>query len=142
MNEIKDEVFIQAVQTPTEGMALLGKLTEAASPQAVYSQPVQLGDTTVITANAVSVALGFGLVGFVLGRKESGQEENQQERNEVNGGGGGGGFTRARPVAVISIRPEGVEVKPVIDVTQIGLALISAVGALFIASQKIKKMAK
>lgn len=142
MNEIKDAVFIQAVQTPTEGMALLRKLTEAASPQAVYGQPIQQGDTTVITANAMSVGLGFGLVGFVLGRKESSQEENQQERNEVNGGGGGGGFSRARPVAVVSIRPEGVEVKPVIDVTHIGLALISAVGAIFIASQKIKKVSK
>jgi uncharacterized spore protein YtfJ len=142
MNEIKDEVFVQAVQTPTEGMALLSKLTEAASPHAVYGQPVQQGETTVITANAMSVGLGFGLVGFVLGRKESGQEENQQERNEVNGGGGGGGFTRARPVAVISIRPEAIEVKPVIDVTQICLAFFSAFAAIFIASQKIKKMAK
>lgn len=142
MNEIKDEVFVQAVQTPTEGMALLGKLTEAASPLAVYGQPVQQGDTTVITANSVSVGLGFGLVGFVLGRKESAQDENQQERNEVNGGGGGGGFTRARPVAVVSIRPEGVEVKPVIDVTQICLAFFGAFGAIFVASQKIKKLAK
>jgi len=142
MNEIKEEVFVQAVQTPTEGMALLGKLTEAASPQAVYGQPVQQGDTTVITANAVSVGLGFGLIGFVLGRKESGQEENRQERNEVNGGGGGGGFTRARPVAVISIRPEGVEVQPVIDVTQICLAFFSVFGAIFVASQKIKKIVK
>jgi uncharacterized spore protein YtfJ len=142
MNAIKDEIFLKGVETPAEGLALLGQLTEAASPQAVYGQPVQQGDNIIIPANAVSVGLGFGLIGFVLGRKESGQEENQQERNEVNGGGGGGGFTRARPVAVISISPEGVEVNPVIDVTQICLAFFSAFAAIFVASKKIKRMAK
>ncbi|MBW6467397.1 MAG: hypothetical protein K0B06_12895 [Brevefilum sp.] len=142
MNAIKDEIFLKGVETPAEGLALLGQLTEAASPQAVYGQPLQQGDHTVIPANAVSVGLGLGLVGFVLGRKESGQEEHQQARQEVNGGGGGGGSSRARPVAVISIGPEGVEVKPVIDVTQICLAFFSAFAAIFIASKKIKKMAK
>ena len=142
MNAIKDEIFLKGVDTPVEGLALLSKLTEAASPQAVFGKPVQQGDTTLITASSVTVGLGFGMGGFVLGRTEAEQEEHQQARQEVNGGGGGGGSSRARPVAVISIRLEGVEVKPVIDVTQICLAFFSAFAAIFIASQKIKKMAK
>jgi uncharacterized spore protein YtfJ len=138
MTKLNNEIFLEAVNFPTEGLALLGKLTEAASPEAVFGKPIQQGDTTVITANTVNIGLGYGLGGFVMGRNEV----EKLERDEVNGGGGGGGGASARPVAVISIRPEGVEVKPVIDVTQIGLALISAVGALFIASKKIKKLAK
>jgi uncharacterized spore protein YtfJ len=138
MTKLNNEIFLEAVNFPTEGLALLGKLTDAASPEAVFGKPIQQGETTVITANTVNIGLGYGLGGFVLGRNEV----EKLERDEVNGGGGGGGASSARPVAVISIRPEGVEVKPVIDVTQIGLALISAIGALFIASKKIKKMAK
>ena len=138
MTKLNNEIFLEAVNFPTEGLALLGKLTEAASPEAVFGKPIQQGDTTVITANTVNIGLGYGLGGFVMGRNEV----EKLERDEVNGGGGGGGGASARPVAIISIRPEGVEVKPVIDVTQIGLALISAVGALFIASKKIKKLAK
>lgn len=140
MNAIKDEIFLKGVDTPAEGLALLGKLTEAASPQAVFGEPVQQGDTTVITASSVMVGLGFGMVGFVLGRTEAGQEEHHHARHEVNGVGGGGGGTTARPVAVISISPEGVEVKPVIDVTKICLAFFSAFAVIFVASKKMKKL--
>ena len=138
MTKLNNEIFLEAVNFPTEGLALLEKMTVAASPEAVFSKPIQHGETTVITANTVNIGLGYGLGGFVLGRNEV----EKLDRDEVNGGGGGGGGTSARPVAVISISPDGVEVKPVIDVTQIGLALISAVGAIFIASKKIKKLAK
>lgn len=44
------------------------------------------------------------------------------------GGGGGGGVSYERPVAVITIGPDGVKVQPVLDPTKIGLALIATVG--------------
>lgn len=138
MTEINNKIFLEAVHSPTEGLALLGKLTEAASPQAVFGKPIQQGDTTVITASTVNVGLGYGLGGFVLGRNEA----DQPERHEVNGGGGGGGSTRARPVAVISISPEGVKVEPIIDITKICLVFFSTFGALFVAIRKMKKMVK
>jgi uncharacterized spore protein YtfJ len=139
MNEIKDEIFLKAVHTPEEGKALLDKLTQAASPQAVFGDPIQQGDTTVVTANAVSIGLGFGMFGFVLERNEGQQEEQHTARNEVNGGGGGGGGTIARPVAVVSINPKGVKVTPVIDVTKICLAFFTTFAAMFIAIKKIAK---
>jgi uncharacterized spore protein YtfJ len=142
MNTIKDEIFLKGVDTPAEGLALLGKLMEAASPQAVFGEPVQQGDTTLITASSVTVGLGFGMGGFVLGRTEAGQEEHQQARQEVNGGGGGGGSSRARPVAVISISPQGVEVKPIVDVTKICLAFFSSFAAIFVAINKMKRMSR
>ena len=139
MTELKDEIYLKAVHTPAEGTELLSKITEAASPSAVYGEPIQQGDTTVITANSVSVGLGFGMFGFVLGRTEAGQEEHQQARQEVNGGGGGGGSTKVRPVAVVSIDPEGVKVIPVINVTKIVLAFFSTISAILIAIHKVKK---
>lgn len=145
MTEIKNEIFLDAVHFPTEGLTLLSKVTDAASPQAVFGEPVQQGDTTVITANSVNVGLGYGLGGFVLGR--SGSEHDK--RREVNGGGGGGGGSYARPVAVISISPDGVKVEPIIDVTKICLGFFSMFAAIFAAlvgrsavKRKIKKLMK
>ncbi len=96
----------------------------------------------MVTANAVSVGLGFGMFGFVLKRDENQPEEQRIARNEVNGGGGGGGSTMARPVAVISVNPHGVKVTPVVDVTKIWLAFFSTIAAIFIAINKIMKAAK
>jgi uncharacterized spore protein YtfJ len=93
----------------------------------------------VITANAVSVGLGFGMFGFVLDRNEAQQEEHQTARKEVNGGGGGGGSTRARPVAVVTINPQGVSVMPIVDVTKICLVFFTTFAATFIAIKKITK---
>lgn len=136
MSEVKSDIFLSAIETPAEGLALLSKLTDVASPGAVFGEPVQQGETTLITANSVTVGLGFGLGGFVLNR----QAEDPQERREVNGGGGGGGSTIAWPVAVISIRPEGVRVDPIIDITKVCLAFFSAFSAVLIALFKIKKI--
>jgi uncharacterized spore protein YtfJ len=46
-------------------------------------------------------------------------------------GGGGGGRVFSRPVAVIIAAPEGVRVEPVVDVTKIGLAALTAAGFMF-----------
>ena len=142
MKEIKDEIFLKAVHTPDEGRALLEKLTQAASPQAVFGEPIQQGDTTVVTASAVSVGLGFGMFGFALERNETQPESHDLARNEVNGGGGGGGSTLARPVAVISIDSHGVKVMPIVDVTKICLAFFSTFAAVLIAIKKMMKLTK
>jgi hypothetical protein len=42
------------------------------------------------------------------------------------GGLGGGGGAMGRPVAIIAIGPEGVTVKPVMDVTKVALAGLTA----------------
>ena len=145
MTEIKNEIFLDAIQFPTEGLALMGKVTDAASPKAVFGEPIQQGDTTVITASSVNVGLGYGLGGFVLDR--SGSEHDK--RHEVNGGGGGGGGSYARPVAVISIGPDGVKVEPIVDITKICLGFFSMFAALFAAlaghkaaKRKMKKLMK
>jgi uncharacterized spore protein YtfJ len=129
MTDIKNEIFLDAVHFPTEGLALLSKVTDAASPRTVFGEPIQQDDTTVITANSINVGLGYGLIGFVLGR--SGSEHDT--RHEVNGGGGGGGGSLACPVAVISINPDGIKVEPIIDITKICLAFFGMLAAIFAA---------
>ena len=44
-----------------------------------------------------------------------------------------------RPVAAIVITPDGVEVKPLLDVTKVTLAALTAVGAMGLLALKILK---
>ncbi len=84
----------------------------AADVTAVYDEPVVSGDHIVIPAAEVVGTLGFGVGGD----------------DERNGGGGGGGSVIARPVAAIVITPHGVRVEPIVDVTKLALAALTAAG--------------
>lgn len=98
------------------GEALTGIFGEA-SPGTLFSEPEARGDDLILTAVAWERAGGFG---FGAGQ---GQDEGESGSGE---GGGGGGFSQGRPVAVIRITPNGVEVTPVIDFTKIGVTLLLA----------------
>ena len=102
-----------AATRTNEGFA---QLTEGLSASTVFGQPEQLGDRLVITAATLERAGGFGFGG---GGGQTG-----------GGGGGGGGAAQGRPVAVVEIGPRGVTVKPVLDFTRIGIAVIAALIAL------------
>ena len=96
-----------------------------ASPGTVFSAPERVGDDLVITAVAWERAGGFGFGGG----GEAADGEN--EAGGAGAGGGGGGASQGRPVAVIRIGSSGVEVKPVIDFTKIGVTLfLSFIGVL------------
>jgi len=102
----------------------------------------------VITACEVTIGLGFGYgMGSAGGAEPVGEGEGEGEAKgqpvpAVSGGGGGGGNATARPVAVIHIGPEGVEVEPVVDVTKLGLAFFTMLGSIFLMAGKIRKAAK
>ncbi len=81
------------------------------SADRVYADPVRIGDRVVIPAATVEFSGGFGFGGDA----------------ESNGGGGGGGYQAGRPVAIIEAGPAGVTVKPVIDFTRIGIAVVAAI---------------
>jgi uncharacterized spore protein YtfJ len=110
------------------------RLFAGANVKNVYGRPVQHGDTTIIPAAEVTVAGGFA-VGMGVGISPKGME-GQQESEGSGSAGGGGGTTFARPVAVVIVSPEGVRVEPVIDLTKIGLAVITAWG--FMISQIVR----
>jgi uncharacterized spore protein YtfJ len=57
-------------------------------------------------------------------------------------GGGGGGGSSGRPVAIITIGPEGVTVKPVFDITKILLAGLTSLGAMVMMFGKMLKASR
>lgn len=101
----------------------------AASVDAAYGDPIENGDTLVIPTAEVLAVMGFGM-GSGYGRSDAEKNESGQGGPGEGGGsgGGGGGRVLSRPVAVIVSSPEGVRVEPVVDVTKIALAALTAVG--------------
>ena len=94
---------------------------------------MESGTYTVIAAAEVTSGGGFGM-GVGLGPASKADETaaptveaTPLEGRETGGGGvGGGGGAMGRPVAIIAIGPDGVTIKPVVDVTKIALAGLTA----------------
>lgn len=77
--------------------------------------------------------------------EEEGQETEAEPMGEdigMGGGGGGGGGASGRPVAVISVSEDGVQVEPVVDATKIALAFFTALGSMFFMLTKMRKAAE
>ena len=108
------------------------KLLEVANVKAVYGEPVQQGDQTIIPCAEVLAGVGFGFGGgYGSGTQTEAEGETDSEKNTgsgFGGGGGAGGRSFSRPVAVVIASPEGVRVEPVFDVTKIALAALTAAG--------------
>ncbi len=96
----------------------------AADVRVVYGEPIQHEDTMIIPTAEVLCGLGFG-VGSGSGTSTDNPEKPAQGSGS---GGGGGGRILSRPVAVVVASPEGVRVEPVVDVTKIALAALTAFG--------------
>jgi uncharacterized spore protein YtfJ len=95
---------------------------QTADVQAVYGKPIQNGETLIIPAAEVLCAMGFGI------GAGNGPEMGENQSTPGGSGGGGGGRTFSRPAAVIIVGPQGVEIRPVMDITKIALAGITAIG--------------
>jgi uncharacterized spore protein YtfJ len=98
----------------------------AADVRVVYGEPIQHDDTMIIPTAEVLCGLGFG-VGSGSGSGTSSDNPEKPNQGSATGGGGGGRIL-SRPVAVVIASPEGVRVEPVVDVTKIGLAALTAFG--------------
>lgn len=97
----------------------------AADVRVVYGEPIQHDDTMIIPTAEVLCGMGFG-VGSGSGTSP---EQNSEHPSQGSGsGGGGGGRILSRPVAVVVASPEGVRVEPVVDITKIALAGLTAMG--------------
>jgi len=121
--------------TESELGAVAGSVSEAmqrifgeASPSNLFSSPTQVGDDLVFTAVAWERMGGFGF----------GSGQGQDERGDQGGGsgGGGGGVSQGRPVAVIRVTGTGVEVKPVVDFTKVGITLLLSLLAVWKAVRR------
>ena len=108
----------------------LGEFIATADVHAVYAEPIEHGDTLIIPAAEVLCGMAFGMgSGSGSGPISQDAEGKTEDTGEGSGGGGGGGGRAfARPVAVVVADAEGVRVEPVVDVTKIALAALTAVG--------------
>lgn len=150
MSENLDQVVITAVKSQEQAAEVMEKLFGVAQPGAVFGEPVVSGEYTVITASEVRVGMGFGYgsgggTGTVPAEGETPGEDDAQAESPgagYGGGGGGCGVSGGRPVAVISIGPMGVRVEPVVDVTKLGLAFITAIGSMLVMRNRMRRFAR
>jgi uncharacterized spore protein YtfJ len=140
MTEESKDTFTTAVKNQAESIRLTERLFEVVEPDTVFGRPRKSGDYTLITASEVSVGLGSGY-GFGSYNPSEVEAPDDAEVPEygAGGGGGGGGMSAARPVAIISVGPDGVQVQPIIDRTKFGIALLTTVGSMFLAISRMKK---
>jgi uncharacterized spore protein YtfJ len=108
---------------------VMERLIAAADVSKVYAPAIEHGDRLLIPAAEVVAAAGFGMGS---GTGDMGVRAGRARRGG-GGGGGGGGKTFARSVAVVVSSPAGVEIRPVIDVTKIALAALTAAGFVWAA---------
>jgi uncharacterized spore protein YtfJ len=167
MSKAFDQLTVASVENQEQSIALLEKLVAVARPESVFGEPTQVEGRTIITASVVNVGLGVGFGfggGTTSGRAEEekrhrgrssaprervdleemapGEGEAEGEDAGMGGGGGGGGGASGRPVAIISVSEEGVQVEPVVDATKIALAFFTALGSMFFMLTKMRKAAE
>jgi uncharacterized spore protein YtfJ len=124
----------QAGGTVAAVQDVVNHFLEAAAVEAVYGEPVRNGETLVIPAAEVVSALGFGMGaggGTASERSPAGEDKESARSGGSGGGGGGGGRVLSRPVAVIILTPDQVRIEPIVDITKLGLAALTAVGFMF-----------
>jgi uncharacterized spore protein YtfJ len=128
----------------------LDKIFAAAQPGAVFGQPVESGSYTLITASEVTSGGGFGVgMGRGPAPKQDARQSPPAEATPPAGsqpidasGYGGGGGSMGRPVAIIAIGPAGVTVRPVVDVTKVVLAALTASAATLGLRRAVRKARK
>jgi uncharacterized spore protein YtfJ len=129
------EIPMSEVGAPENGTAaaanraadVMERLIASADVSKVYTAPITHGDRLLIPAAEVVAVAGFGMGS---GTGDMGARAGSARRG---GGGGGGGRTLARSVAVIVSSPEGVEIRPVLDLSKIALAALTAAGFVWAA---------
>ena len=121
----------EAVPNQDQANELMGRLFTAAQPESLFSEPVVQGDYAVIMASEMLGGLGYGYGGG------GGSSPDEADGSGYGGGGGGGGSMMTRPVAAISIGPDGVRVEPIVDPTKIAIAFFTTLAAMFISLRRI-----
>lgn len=113
----------------------LEDLQANASVDAVFGQPVTMGEKVVIPI--ARVTYGFGL-GFGEGAD---QEAGESDAGAGAGGGGGAGMG-ARPLGVVEITPEHTRIEPYVNEQAVTLAgiLLGAWSIFWISAAVIRIM--
>lgn len=144
MSEEFDKLTSAAMEGQDQSFQLIERLFTVAQPGAVFGEPVSAAGRTIITASEVYVGMGVGF-GFGAGSGPAEGEEAEESEGEqasgMGGGGGGGGGASGRPVAVVDVSDEGVQIEPVVDATKIALAFFTALGSMFFMLTRMRRAA-
>ncbi|PWH19787.1 MAG: hypothetical protein DDG58_04180 [Ardenticatenia bacterium] len=130
----------------------LSRFLDVANVNRVYGEPIREDEVTIIPTAEVIAGLGFGM-GFGAGSGPVEGEEKQHSDDAAvasgsGGGGGGAGKSFSRPVAVVVVSQGNVYVEPVVDITKVALATITAAGFMmatllgFLSPQRMLKQLK
>ena len=138
MSETIKQFSAAAAKNEEQAIKLIEKLFTVTQPETIFGKPTEIAGRVIFTASEVNVGMG---VGFGMGGalEAEGEEEDEPGEAGMGGGGGGGGGAQGRPVAVISVSADGVEVEPVVDATKIALAFFTTLGSMFFMASKMKK---
>jgi uncharacterized spore protein YtfJ len=130
-------VFAENISNQDKANEMIGRLFEIAQPEKAFGNSITQGEYTVVTASEVSVSMGLGYGGGGGGGTDQEKEDTDSSLG-FGVGGGGGGVAISRPIAAIEIGPRGIVVEPIIDVTKISLAFITALGTMAMMFAKMK----
>jgi uncharacterized spore protein YtfJ len=145
MTDWLEKMGISILKNQENSQQLLDKFVETARPASVFAPPLSAGDYTIITASEVYAGMGVGFGGGggsaptaptePIGDQPPAEQPDGEEGDFPPGsgagyGGGGGGVTMGRPVAAITIGPDGVRVEPIVDATKVAIALFTTIGAM------------
>jgi|YNPMSStandDraft_1061717.scaffolds.fasta_scaffold167007_1 uncharacterized spore protein YtfJ len=130
----------------------LSRFLDVANVNRVYGEPIREDEVTIIPTAEIIAGLGFGM-GFGAGSSPAEGEEKQHPDEAAmasgsGGGGGGAGKSVSRPVAVVVVSHGNVYVEPVVDITKVALATITAAGFMmatllgFLSPQRMLKQLK
>ena len=133
---MSDEMYTSFVENQKEGLQLLEKVMKVTEPGIVFSEPIVSGDRSVLTASEVVVGVGFG---YGQGRSQPEALLGPDEESEFGQGGGGGGGSLGRPVATITVSPDGVEVTPILDLTKVWIAVLTTLGSMFFMLARMRR---
>lgn len=90
----------------------------AVGVETVFGDPVTVGDRVIIPVAETGVGGGVGYY-----KPRDSEAGPGRMLNFSSGGGGGGASTR--PIAAIVVSPEGVDIKPVFDLSKLALTGIA-----------------
>ena len=156
MSEWLDKMGISILKNQENSQQILEKFVETARPSSVFAPPLTAGEYTVITASEVYAGMGIGFgggggsgpadaeepAGDQPPAEQPAADEDLPPGSGVGYGGGGGGVTLGRPVAAITIGPDGVSVEPIVDATKIAIAFFTTIGAMALMFSRMMKMSQ
>jgi uncharacterized spore protein YtfJ len=158
MSDWLEQMGISILKNQENSQEILEKFVDTARPSSVFAPPITAGEYTVITASEVYAGMGVGFgggggsgpggmgpageepIGDQPPTEQPAVEEELPAGTGVGYGGGGGGVTMGRPVAAITIGPDGVSVEPIVDVTKIAIAFFTTFGAMALMFSRMAKM--